>query len=80
MWYPVKDYPVWLFVFSVPWIIGRTVGVVFYYLVKGKFDVIFKSKMDGVYGLKKMLYKRIYIYPKSGNNQITKFIKIWAFS
>lgn len=58
LWYPLKDYPFWLLIFALPWIIGRTIGVVGYYALKGKGRIALKAKWDGILGIYQMIKKR----------------------
>jgi GT2 family glycosyltransferase len=73
LWYPVKNFPWWLFVIALPWIIGRTVGVIGYYAMKGKGRVVLRSKWDGVTGMIGMIRKR------RGISHTLEFIRIIHF-
>ncbi len=58
IWYPFKDFPLPLLVLALPWIIGRTLGVIVYYALLGKGRVIVRSKIDGIRGIRTMIRKR----------------------
>jgi len=58
LWYPLKNYPIWLLFMVIPWIVGRTIGVLGYYALRGKGKIAFKAKRDGIAGIPKMLRKK----------------------
>ena len=74
VWYPLKDFPAGLLLTSLPFIVGRSLGVIPYYMRRGRGATILRSKADAVKGVPKMLGKR----RKSGKNDINKFIRTWA--
>jgi len=74
VWYPIKDFPAGLLLASLPFIVGRSLGVIPYYVLKGHGATILRAKADAVKGVPKMLGKR----RKSGKNDINKFIRTWA--
>jgi len=78
LWYVIKDFPVKLLVKSLPWIIGRNLGVVLYYARMGEGRLILKSKLDSIKGLPKMLRKRNQVERKISENEIKSFIQPWA--
>ncbi|HTY91756.1 MAG TPA: glycosyltransferase family 2 protein [Methanocella sp.] len=74
VWYALKDYPPGLLLTSLPFIVGRSLGVIPYYVLKGHGVTILRAKMDALLGAPKMLGKR----RKAENNDINKFIRTWA--
>ncbi len=80
LWYPVKDYPSRVLLTSLPWIIGRTIAVIPYYIVKGQGKVILKSKMDGLAGIPTMWAKRKLIRRNVPNSEINRFLMVWKKS
>jgi len=58
LWYPVKDFPWWLLILVLPWILGRTIGVIGYYALKGKGRVVLRAKWDGIKGIPGFIRKR----------------------
>lgn len=76
IWNCVKNYPIRLLITSLPWIIGRNLAVIPYYILKGHGGTIIRSKIDAIKGLSKMLVKR------SGclvaENEINKYMKTWS--
>ena len=78
VWNCVKNFPTWLLVTSSPWIIGRNIAVIPYYILKGHTKAIMKSKIDAIKGIPKMLRKRQYC--KVEEKEIKKYIRTWAFA
>jgi GT2 family glycosyltransferase len=74
LWYPLKDYPAGLLLTSLPFIVGRSLGVMPYYVLRGHGVTILRAKVDGLLGAPKMLGKR----RKARKNDINKFIRTWA--
>jgi GT2 family glycosyltransferase len=58
IWYPVKNYPGWLLFLMIPWMVGRTIGVIGYYVMKGKGKIIVQAKYDGIRFLPQIIKKR----------------------
>ncbi|MDI6896843.1 glycosyltransferase family 2 protein [Methanocella conradii] len=75
VWYPFKDFPLPLLLTSLPFIVGRSLGVIPYYMAKGYGSTILKSKLDALTGIPKMLRKR---RKAAGKGDINKFIRTWA--
>lgn len=73
VWYPVKDFPVGLLLTSLPFIIGRSLGVIPYYIKNGHGITILRAKADALKGIPKMLGKR-----RGGKNNIGRFVRTWA--
>ena len=78
IWYVMKDYPLVLLLASLPWIIGRNLAVIPYYAIKGHGRVILKSKLDAMTGLPSMLRKRSKVVRKSPEQEIRRYMSIWA--
>ncbi|BAI60319.1 putative glycosyltransferase [Methanocella paludicola SANAE] len=74
VWYALKDFPPGLLVTSLPFIAGRSMGVIPYYVLKGHGKTILRAKWDALTGAPKMLRKR----RKAKKNDINKFIRTWA--
>jgi GT2 family glycosyltransferase len=79
IWYPVKDFPLMLLIFSIPWILGRTIGVIGYYALKGRGRIAMKAKWDGIKGIPHMVQKRRLIPVDSTYHDITQFLFSFAF-
>jgi GT2 family glycosyltransferase len=74
VWYPIKDFPLPLLLTSLPFMVGRSLGVIPYYMLKGHGVTILRAKADALAGIPKMLGKR-----RNGRkNDINKFISTWA--
>lgn len=77
VWNCVKNFPKWILITSLPWIIGRNVAVVPYYILKGHTIAILRSKIDAIKGIPEMLVKRSPC--KVEEREIKKYIRTWAF-
>jgi len=78
IWYVVKDFPTWLLITSVPFILARNLAVIPYYALRGQGRVILKSKLDALRGVPKMLMKRKEIVRKASDADIARFVKTWS--
>ena len=78
LWYTVKDFPLLLLITSLPWIIGRNIGVVFYYLLKGRGRLIFLAKVHAVAGLGRMLRERKSVIRSVPSHDFSRFVRTWA--
>jgi GT2 family glycosyltransferase len=78
LWYPAKDFPLPLLLTSLPWIIGRTIGVIPFYILRGQGKVIMKSKADGLKGLPKMLKKRKFVKRTAQLKDVKKYVRTWC--
>lgn len=58
LWVTIKNFPKLLFFSSVPWIIGRNIGVIPYYILKGHGWAVIRAKVDAIKGIPMMLAKR----------------------
>lgn len=80
LWIPFKNYPLSLLLSSLPWIVGRTIGVIPYYAVRGQGKTILRSKIDGMKGIFRMIRKRRTVKRIIPAKGIMKFLYTWAFS
>lgn len=77
VWVVFKNYPRTLLLSSLPWVIGRTIGVIVYYAVKGQLRVILRSKIDALYGLNLSLKKRKTIIHKVPDDEVSSWVHTW---
>ncbi|MDD1730326.1 MAG: glycosyltransferase family 2 protein [Methanospirillum sp.] len=80
LWYPVKNYPWWLLLLVLPWTVGRTIGVVGYYALKGKGRVAIKAKWDGICYIPQIIKKRKGQISKTSGTGIWRHLHVIAFS
>ena len=80
MWLPAKNYPLPFLITCLPWILGRNLMALAYYIMKGRGRVAFKAKWDGLLGLPKMMAKRKAILRKVPWSEVQKYISTWAGS
>jgi GT2 family glycosyltransferase len=78
LWYLVKNYPLLTLLESLPWIIGRNLGVIPYYTLRGRGKVILQSKIDGIAGIPGMLRKRKHVRRTVPVFKINRFFKTWS--
>lgn len=76
LWNCIKNFPSYLLITSLPWIVGRNLAVIPYYFLNGHASVILRSKMDAVKGISKMLAKRSQCLVDE--NEIRIWIRSWA--
>jgi GT2 family glycosyltransferase len=76
IWNAVKNYPMPLLITSLPFIIGRNLGVIPYYMFRGYCITILRSKIDAIKGIPRMFAKRKRLH--SAGRKIEGFIKTWA--
>ena len=77
VWVAFKNFPRKLLLSSLPWVIGRTIGTIGYYAVKGQLQVILRSKIDALYGLNLSLKKRKNIIHKVPDNEVSSWVHTW---
>jgi len=58
LWVPVKNYPIHTLFVLLPWMLVRNIGIMFYYIDKGKGTLILRAKIDGIMGFPRMWKKR----------------------
>lgn len=78
IWNVVKNYPTKLLVTSLPWVIGRNIGVIPYYAMRGQGKAVLKSKIDAFKGISKMIGKRRNQKKKVREDDFRAFIKTWG--
>jgi GT2 family glycosyltransferase len=78
LWYPFKDFPLPLLALALPWIFGRTLGVILYYTRRGKGRVIVRSKVDGLLGIRRMIGKRRENIQRMSVMQILRELNVWV--
>ena len=78
LWYVIKDLPIVLLIYYIPWILGRNLAVIPYYALKGKGRTILRSKFDALKGVPLMLRKRKGIVRKVPAKEISKYIMRWS--
>ena len=76
IWNCVKNYPTRLLVTSLPWIVGRNLAVIPYYIMKGHGGTIIRSKIDAIKGISKILAKRSACFV--AEDEIYKYMKTWS--
>jgi GT2 family glycosyltransferase len=76
LWNSFKNFPNHFLISSLPWIIGRNIGVIPYYISKGYGNTILRSKIDALKGIPKMLAKRS--NRPMEKNKIRRFVRTWA--
>lgn len=76
LWNTIKNFPFRLLISCLPWIIGRNIAVVPYYIIKGHGTAILRSKIDAIKGIPKMLARRSRSHVHE--NDIKKFFLTWA--
>ncbi|MCZ7392297.1 MAG: glycosyltransferase family 2 protein [Candidatus Methanoperedens sp.] len=76
IWNSFKNFPTQLLITSLPWIIGRNIAVIPFYILNGHANIILRSKIDAIRGIPKMIAKRSnYPINKDG---INIFVQTWA--
>ncbi len=76
LWNSVKNFPPRMLLTSLPWIIGRNIAVIPYYIFKGRGTTIIKSKIDAIKGIPKILTKRL--NNSVDKHEIQKYLHTWA--
>ena len=74
----VKNFPAWLLISSLPFILARNLALIPYYALYGQSRVILKSKIDALRGVPRMLEKRKDIVRKASSAEIGRFMKTWS--
>lgn len=78
LWYTVRDFPLLLLVTSLPWILGRTIGVTFVYLLQGRGRVILRAKVHAIGGLGRMLRERRSVIRSGTCHDFSRFVRTWG--
>ncbi|MFZ3059453.1 MAG: glycosyltransferase family 2 protein [Candidatus Methanoperedens sp.] len=76
IWNSIKNFPPRMLLTSLPWIIGRNIAVIPYYILKGHGNAILTSKIGAIKGIPKMLAKKSKC--SVDENKIQRFIHTWA--
>lgn len=74
----VKNYPIGFLITSLPWIIGRTIGVIWYYAIHRRTKMIIRSKIDAISGLPALFVKTMRVKKTIKKHEITKWFYTWA--
>lgn len=77
IWMVVKNYPTGFLITSLPWIIGRTIGVIGYYALKGQVRVIVSSKINAMRGLNLSVRKRKMNIQTTQNHKVFHWVCTW---
>lgn len=80
IWYVVKNYPRAILFSSLPWIAGRNLIMIPYYVMQGKGWTIIRSKLDAFRGLPMAIRKRRDIRQSVQNDEVMRFIHTWSGS
>ncbi len=78
LWYVLKDYPARILITSLPWIIGRNLAVIPYYMIKGRGLAILKSKIGALRGAPAMIGKRKMVRQTVPDSEIMRFMSTWS--
>ncbi len=76
LWVAIKNFPKLLFISSLPWIIGRNIGVIPYYILKGHGRAVIRAKLDAIKGIPRVLAKRSRC--RVNEADIRRFVQTWA--
>ncbi len=77
IWVVFRNFPGVLLLSSLPWIIGRTVGVIGHYAMKGQLRVIVRSKTDAFYGLSLSFQKRKKNIHRIPDYEVSQWVHTW---
>ena len=78
VWYTLKDFPMGMLITSLPWIVGRNLAVIPYYMLLGQGKTILRSKLDALKGMLKMLRKRSEVVRRVPDREISRYIMTWS--
>lgn len=78
VWYTVRDFPARLLLISLPWIIGRNIGVIIYYLLQGRGKLIFRAKIHALAGLGRMLRERKTVIRSVPYDEFSPYVRTWS--
>lgn len=78
VWYTLKDFPTGILITSLPWIVGRNLAVIPYYMLLGQGKTILRSKLDALKGVLKMLRKRSGVVRRVPDREISRYIMTWS--
>lgn len=81
IWMVMKNYPSRLLLFSIPWIVGRNIGVILYYAFHGKGRIIIRAKSDAICSIPRTSFvKTIRVKKTNKKHDIIKWIYTWAIN
>jgi hypothetical protein len=78
LWYTFRDFPLRLLVTSLPWILGRNIGVIVYYLLQGRGRLIVRAKIHAIAGLGRMLRERRTVIRSGPYHDFSRFVRTWG--
>jgi GT2 family glycosyltransferase len=78
IWYIIKNFPFRTLLLCSPWIIGRNLADIPYYLLQGKGMAIIKAKINMIRGLGGMIKKRVMIKRIVPDAEIERWIHVWS--
>lgn len=78
LWYTFRDFPLRLLVTSLPWILGRNIGVTVVYLLQGRGRVILRAKVHAIAGLGRMLRERRSVVRSGTYHDFSRFVRTWG--
>lgn len=78
VWYTLKNFPTGILITSLPWIVGRNLAVIPYYMLLGQGKTILRSKLDALKGVLKMLRKRSELVRRVPDREISRYIMTWS--
>ena len=78
LWYPFKNFPLPLLVTSLPWILGRTIGVIVYYMLQGRGRLVVRAKIHAIAGLGRMLRERREVIRSVPAPEFSRFVRTWG--
>jgi GT2 family glycosyltransferase len=78
LWYTFRDFPLRLLITSLPWILGRNIGVIVYYLLQGRGRIIVRAKVHAIAGLGRMLRERRTVIRSVPYHDFSLFVKNWG--
>jgi GT2 family glycosyltransferase len=78
VWYTFRDFPLRLLITSLPWIIGRNIGVILYYMLQGRGNLVLRAKLHAVAGLGRMLRERKSVIRSVPYHEFSRVVQTWG--
>jgi GT2 family glycosyltransferase len=78
VWIPFKDFPSRLLIKSLPWILGRNIGLILYYFIQGRGRIVLRAKIHAISGLRNMVRKRKSVIRSVSCHEISRVIRTWG--
>jgi GT2 family glycosyltransferase len=78
LWYTFRDFPLRLLVTSLPWILGRNIGVIAYYLLQGRGRLVLRAKIHAIAGLGRMLRERRTVIRSGSYRDFSRLVRTWS--